>query len=158
MKHKKIKLSVLLLFIGISANAQQATAASGGDASGSGGNVAFTVGQVDYSSFEDASGSVSQGVQKAFEIYTLGIKNTELNILLSVFPNPTSDMLTLDVSNYNSEPLSYQLYDMQNRLIHEEGISSNQTQIDLNDLSAATYFINIFQNDSQIQSFKIIKN
>lgn len=42
------KLSILLLSIGITAQAQQATIASGGDAAGSGGTVAYSVGQVAY--------------------------------------------------------------------------------------------------------------
>ena len=89
MKHKKIKLSVLLLGIGMTVQAQQATTTSGGDASGSGGTAAFSVGQVVYTANTNASGTLSQGVQQAYEIFTLSIKETELNISLKVFPNPT---------------------------------------------------------------------
>ena len=48
MKHKKVKLSVLLLSLGLTAQAQQATTASGGNASGSGGTAAYSIGQVVY--------------------------------------------------------------------------------------------------------------
>jgi hypothetical protein len=46
MKYKKVKISVLLLGLGLTAQAQQATTATGSDASGSGGTVAYSVGQV----------------------------------------------------------------------------------------------------------------
>ena len=101
MKHIKIKLSVLLLGIGMTVQAQQATTASGGDASGSGGTAAFSVGQVVYTANTNASGTVSQGVQQAFEIFTLSIKETELNISLKAFPNPT-------LNNLIAYPFSFQ--------------------------------------------------
>jgi len=158
MKHKKIKLSVLLLGIGITAQAQQATTASGGDASGSGGTVAYSVGQVVYTTNTDASGTVSQGVQQPYEIFTVGIKETELNILLSVFPNPTAYNLTLQISDYNNEKLSYQLFDMQGKLLNNGQVTAQQVQINTANLPPATYFINVVnQENKKIRSFKIIK-
>ena len=41
MKLKTMKISVLLLGFGLTAQAQQATTATGGDATGSGGSVAY---------------------------------------------------------------------------------------------------------------------
>ena len=158
MKHKKIKLSVLILSLGITAHAQQATTASGGDAMGSGGNVAYSVGQVVYNSNSDTSGTVNQGVQQPYEIFTLGIKETELNISLSVFPNPTISNLTLQIGNYNNEKLSYQLYDLQGKLLVHEQITAYQTQINTAGLPSATYFINVVNNKKKVQSFKVIKN
>jgi hypothetical protein len=159
MKHKKIKLSVLLLGIGITVQAQQATNASGGDATGSGGTVAYSVGQVVYTTNSGTTGSVAQGVQHAYEIFTVGIKATELNISLTVFPNPTADNLTLQISDYNNEKLLYQLYDMQGKLLNNGQITAQQTQIDMNSLPSATYFVNVVnQENKKVQSFKIIKN
>jgi len=159
MKHKKIKLSVLLLGIGITAQAQQATTASGGDASGSGGTVAYSVGQVVYTTNTDASGTVSQGVQQAYEIFAVGIKETELNISLSAFPNPTADNLTLQISDYNNEKLSYQLYDMQGKLLTNGQVNAQQTQINTVSLPPAPYFINVVNHENKkVRSFKIIKN
>ena len=158
MKQKKIKLSVLLLSIGISVQAQQATT-TGGDASGSGGTVAYSVGQVVYTTNTDASGTVSQGVQHAYEIFTLGIKETALNISLTAFPNPTMDNLTLQISDYNNEKLSYQLFDMQGKQLSNGQIVAQQTQINMNSLPTATYFVNVVnQENKKVQSFKIIKN
>lgn len=159
MKQKKIKLSVLLLSIGISVQAQQATTTTGGDASGSGGTVAYSVGQVVYTTNTDASRTVDQGVQQAYEIFTVGIKETELNISLSVYPNPTADNLTLQIQDYNNEKLSYQLFDMQGKQLSNGQIVAQQTQINMNSLPTATYFVNVVnQENKKVQSFKIIKN
>jgi hypothetical protein len=163
-KMTKNKLSpILLLVTGLLwaglAQAQESANASGGDATGSGGTVAYSVGQVVYTTNTNATGTVSQGVQQAYEIFTVGIKETELNISLSVFPNPTADNLTLQISDYNNEILRYQLIDMQGKIIDARQISAQQTQIDMNSLPSATYFINVVNQENKIvKSFKIIKN
>lgn len=157
MKHKKIKWCVLLLCIGLTAQTQQATTAAGGDASGSGGTVAYSVGQVVYTTNTDAFGTLSQGVQQAYEIFTYGFTETELNISLSVFPNPAADHLTLQVKDYSNEKLSYQIYDMQGKLIRAKAITSNQTQVDMRNLPSATYYFHIVQENKKVQSFKIMK-
>ncbi len=159
MKYKKIKLSVLLLSIGISVQAQQTTTATGGDASGSGGTVAYTIGQVVYTANTGTNGTVDQGVQHAYQIFAVGIKETELIISLTVFPNPTSDNLTLQISDFNNEKLTYQLFDMQGKLLNNGQVTAQQTQINTASLPPATYFINVVnQENKQVQSFKIIKN
>ncbi len=158
-KSRPILLLVAGMFWAGLAQAQESVNASGGDAIGSGGTVAYSVGQVVYTTNSDATGTVSQGVQQAYQILTTGIKETEMNISLSVFPNPTADNLTLQIRDYNNEKLSYQLYDMQGKLLNNRQVTAQQTQINTSSLPPATYFINVVnQENKKVQSFKIIKN
>lgn len=153
-----VLLTAGLLWAGF-AQAQESANASGGDATGSGGTVAYSIGQVVYTTNTGSNGSVAQGVQHAYEIFTVGIKETELNISLSVFPNPTTDNLTLQISDFNNEKLSFQLFDIQGKQLSNGQIVAQQTQINLNSLPTATYFINVVnQENKKVQSFKIIKN
>ena len=139
--------------------AQESINASGGDAIGNGGSVAYSVGQVLYTTNVGSNGSMSQGVQHAFEIYTVGIKEQLLNISLTAYPNPTTGNLILEVGDLNLEKLSIQLVDMQGKHITNEQILAEQTDINMNGLPASTYFINVInQENTTIQSFKIIKN
>ena len=147
-----------LLWAGLS-RAQESVNASGGDAIGNGGTVAYSIGQVVCTTNIGSNGIVAQGVQHAYEIYTIGIKETELNISLTAFPNPTTENLTLQISNYNNEKLSYQLFDMQGKLLGNGYIVAQQTQINTNSLPPTTYFVNVVnQENKKVQSFKIIKN
>jgi hypothetical protein len=101
---------------------------------------------------------VAQGVQQSYVISTVGIKETALNISLSAFPNPTTENLTLQISDYNNEKLLYQLFDMQGKQLSNGQITAQQTQINMNSLPAAAYFVNVVNQENQkIQSFKIIK-
>ena len=153
-----ILLAAGLLWVGL-AQAQESTNASGGDATGSGGSVAYSIGQAVYTTNKGTNGSVAQGVQNAYEIFTVGSKETAFNISLTAFPNPTIENLTLQISDYNNEKLSYQLFDMQGKQLSNGQIATQQTQINMNSLPSATYFIYILnQQNKKVQSFKIIKN
>jgi len=151
-------LATGLLWAGL-AQAQESANASGGDATGSGGTVAYSIGQVVYTTNTSSSGSVAQGVQHAYEIFTVSVEETTLNISLTAFPNPTTENLTLQISDFNNEKLEYQLYDMQGKMLNSGQVTAQQTLINTSSLSPATYFINVVnQKNKQVQSFKIIKN
>jgi hypothetical protein len=151
-------LATGLLWAGF-AQAQESVNATGGDATGSGGTAAYSIGQVVYTTNTGSTGSVAQGVQQAYEIITVGIKETALNISLTAFPNPTTEYLTLHISDYNNEKLFYQLYDIQGKLISDGQVTALQTQINTASLPSATYFINVLnQENKKVQTFQIIKN
>ena len=158
---KTYTLSFLAFLLSLSVNAQtahQVLSATGGDATGSGGTVAYSVGQIVYTTNTGTTGSVAQGVDQAYEISSVGIKETALNISLSIFPNPTSDYLTLKVEDYNNEALSYNLINEQGKLVMNEQITNQDTQVAMSTLARGAYFINVLQANKKIQTFKIIKN
>lgn len=160
-KNKSRPLAMLLagLLWASFTQAQESANSSGGDATGSGGTVAYSIGQVVYTTYVGSNGSVAQGVQHGYEIFTVGIKETELNISLTAFPNPTTENLTLQISDYKNEKLSYQLFDMQGKQLSNGQITAQQTQINMNGLPSATYFIYVVnQEKKKFQSYKIIKN
>lgn len=159
---KNISKTIVLLALGMlwaDLNAQESITSCGGDASGSGGYVAYSIGQVIYTNNNSANGSVAQGVQHAYEIYSVGINETELNIYVNIFPNPTLDNLTLQINDFNNEKLSFELFDTQGKLLMKEQILAKKTQLNTNNLPRASYFVNIINQENQkVHSFKIIKN
>lgn len=159
MKSKKSIVSFMAIVGLSSAYAQESVNASGGNATGSGGTISYSVGQVAYTSNSSNTGSVAQGVQHAYEIFTLGVEETALNISLTAFPNPTMENLTLQISDFNNEKLSYQLYDMQGKQLIQGEVIANKTEINTSSLPTASYFIDIVNQENKIvKSFKIIKN
>ena len=54
-------------------SAQENTVASGGKATGSGGTVSYSVGQVVYTTNAGTNGSLSQGVQQPYVVSTLSL-------------------------------------------------------------------------------------
>ena len=159
MKRKKVKLSVLFLVLGLTAQAQQATTATGGDASGSGGTVAYSVGQIFYTTNTGTTGSEAQGVQQPYEIsIVLGIDNHSINLELSAYPNPTTNNLTLNVGKAELSTLNFQLYDISGKLIESRKIISSTETIGMANLPSTTYFLKVSNNNNEVKTFKIIKN
>jgi putative copper export protein len=70
MRHKKVKLSaILLLGLGLTGlQAQENINTTGGDATGIEGSASYSIRQIVYQTHTGTNGSVSEGVQQAFEI------------------------------------------------------------------------------------------
>lgn len=140
--------------------AQETVTASGGNAAGSGGTVSFTVGQVACSINTSTSGTIIQGVQQPFEIYivTSNKESEGICLQMSVYPNPTTDILTLTISDYKLENITYQLFDIKGRLIQNDVISDKETAIQTGNLAPAEYYMKIIDGSKELKVFKIIKN
>ena len=159
MINKLLQLTLLLLGFGLTAQAQQATTAAGGDATGSGGSAAYSVGQIVYTTHTGTTGSVAQGVQQPYEISVeLGIENSFIELDVSAYPNPTTHYLTLHIGNTLSENLHFELCDLGGKLMERRKINSNTETINMENLATATYFLKVSNANNQIKIFKIIKN
>lgn len=160
MGNKKTKLSLLLFLVLGLAKAQDASVAAGGDASGAGGTVNYSVGQIVYTTNFGTTGSSAQGVQQAYEIsiVTSISEASSVSLSLIAYPNPTTDVLTLNVGDTKTENLSYQLYDISGKILEEKKIATNDVSISMLHLSNATYLLKVLNNNKEIKSFKIIKN
>lgn len=160
MKYTQLKrCAVLCLGLGISGlNAQETNNTAGGNAVGSGGSVSYSVGQVFYTSSAGSSASIAQGVQQPFEISVLDVTDSAiLDITIVAYPNPTSDELNLVIKDFDLADLSVQLFDMQGKMIRNQIIKSKRTQISMNRLPVATYFVKINKGSNHLKTFKIIK-
>jgi Secretion system C-terminal sorting domain len=159
----KINSAFVLIFLLQSFStlwAQESLVGSGGNAIGASGSVSYSVGQVVYTTINGTTGTVFQGVQQPFEISInlSTIEASKIDLIFSAYPNPTAGFLTLNVSDYNLDALSYQLFDSNGRFILKEKISSIETQISLEKFPSACYLIKILDQNASIKTFKIIKN
>lgn len=142
------------------ANAQEALLSVGGDFIGSGGSVAFSAGQVAYVGLNSDAVMVLEGVQQAYQItdVTSIPDKHKIGISCAVYPNPTTDVLTLKLDDYEElSILSYQLYNMNGTLLEQKKIESNQSGIAMKHLVSGVYFLRVLKGDQDLRVFKIIK-
>ena len=162
MKKSTTKVLALLgatLFATVFAQAQESQLSTGGDASGTGGSVAYSVGQVVYTTNTSTTGSVAQGVQHAYEILSFGSDEFAFSINLNAFPNPTTDYLTLEIIEFDKEAFVYQLTDMRGKHLAMASITAQQTKLDMTNYPPAIYFLTVInQNNQVVHSFKILKD
>jgi len=162
MRHKKVKLcAALLLGLGLtSLHAQEAITASGGNASGMGGSVSYSVGQIFYATTIETSGSVAEGILQPYEISEImGIENPKDKMFgYLVYPNPTTDNLVLKTKSTDYEQLSCELFDNAGKLLLTNKSISNETNIAMSNFGRGTYYLKVLQNQKEVKTFKIIKN
>lgn len=150
---------MLVLGISTAAFGQKATVAGGGDASGSGGSVSYSIGQVDYISVSGTGGSVLQGNQQPFEISLItGFDVKTITLDFVVYPNPTADNLTLKVSGNEYHNLHYALLSIDGRLIQKLDVTNEITNISLGELAKGAYIVIVSNENKTIKSYNIIKN
>ncbi len=157
---KKILLTNIMLLAVVFANGQTTATTSGGVASGSGGTVSYSVGQVVFNTNTGTNGSVAEGIHQPYEIAVVsGLEEAKsINLSVTAYPNPTTNYLTLSTNEFDVSNLSYQLYDMQGILLQSKKITGNQTGIAMENLVPATYFVKVIQENKEVKTFKIIKN
>jgi hypothetical protein len=148
---------LLLCFCIAGVKAQEIIPASGGEASGSGGTVCYTVGQLAYNMHTGANGSVREGVQQPYIVTDItGIDETnETGPAVSAYPNPTTDYLILQVDQNEIVNLSYQLLDINGRLLQNGEITGNKTSIVLNHLVPSTYFVKVIAKTQSVASQEV---
>ena len=162
MAHKALKISIVIVFvIGFtSLQAQSTNPASGGNASGSGGSVSYTIGQIVYTKNNGTNGSVAQGVQQPYEISVVtGIEEAlGISLEIMVYPNPATDFVKLKIENYEVQNLRYQLYDINGSLLQDNKIVGKETNIVMSNYMSAAYFLKVTDKNKVVKTFKIIKN
>jgi hypothetical protein len=140
--------------------AQWTIPATGGNATGSGGSVSYSVGQITFYTFPGVNGSIAQGVQQPFEISVVtGTEEAKvIDIILSVYPNPATDFVTLKVGRYDNTNLSYELLDINGNVLENKKIEGEETTIHFGNRTPSVYFLKVTNKNKVVKTFKIIKN
>jgi hypothetical protein len=155
---KKTFLFLIVLLATQFVYSQEVISASAGSATGSLGSGSYTVGQVFYTTHTAATGSVSQGVQQAFEIQTLSNPAlTTVNLTAVTYPNPTKDFIILKITDSALHNLRYTLFDVNGKTIASGLITESSTQIQLKYLAIGAYILKVSQQNESLKTFKILK-
>lgn len=139
--------------------AQSAFLPAGGEATGVGGTASFSLGQVAYTTDIGDNIVVIAGVQQPYELFIpTDIEVPEIPFSLEVFPNPTTDILTIKVKDANFHRMNYTLSSLSGKLLKHNTIDAKDTFISLSGLARGTYLLSVHYSKNLIQTFKIIKN
>lgn len=143
-----------------SVNAQQSINVTGNDISGGGGSVSYSVGQVADHTYTGTTGSVVEGVQQPYEISVVTeIKEANgINLSVLAYPNPAENHLILKVQYIEHASLQFQLYDVNGKRLQSGKIAGHETEIVMDNLLPATYFVKVIQDNKELKILKIIKN
>lgn len=163
MKYYQFIVTLLLLtgFVITKFFAQEAVLPSGGTSSGIGGTTTYSVGQVVYNIDTGFNGSVTQGVQQPYEISKpiVGLEETK-GIVLNciVFPNPTTDLLTIIIENHPDQSFRYQFCDSYGHMLSNGKVDGQRKTISTTSFPPAIYFLKVMNRKMGVKIIKVIKN
>jgi len=80
-------------------------------------------------------------------VFTPASKPVSKDILFSLYPNPSSDMIFLNINNSNYTDLELNIYNIMGVLVSSDIIKQSQTQIDIGDLKGGIYMVEIKSKD-----------
>lgn len=155
---KTVTLSLLLSLGIIGVKAQNSTVTAGGEGSGSGGTVSYSIGLTNFETSSGTSGSAAAGVQHANVSVVSGLDHPEINLVAEVYPNPTANNVTLKVDKISTDNLSFVLLDINGNVLQQSSVSGSSTTINLEALSNTTFLLKVFRKKQELKTFKIIKN
>lgn len=96
--------------------------------------------------FESTSGDpdISSGSTLwIIDALVLGINQITINNKIYTYPNPASDIITLNIDNINNEDIILNIYNVTGTLARSELLRQNQKQINIVDLSNGVYVVEI---------------
>ena len=89
---------------------------------------------------------------------SIGVNITTSGGELSAYPNPTTTILNLRVSDATYKKLTYVMYTIDGKLIDEQKIKNDLTAIPTSKLVNGIYLLQIKQNNTTVKTFRVIKN
>lgn len=160
MKNSIYGVLGMFFFSCASVFAQQAVLSLGGNALTSSGSISYSVGRLVVETVSNSLGSVSPGVQRAFEFQTLSLDNfPEISLQMKTYPNPTRDFIfLLYSSNEQTGSETFELFDLSGRRVRTGALSVGETRISFQGLPATMYLLNVNRDGGIIKTFKVIKN
>lgn len=152
-----MRMGILLsvaAFSTCSALAQRATVGTGSDATGTGGTLSYSVGQVGYTTVQSSGGTTVQGVQQPYEYLVMAVPSEGTSTLgMDVAPNPTSNGVQLTFTSTHAQ--RYALLDAAGHVVRTASITGSTVHIPMDDLPRASYLLRI--EGATPVTFRIIK-
>ena len=158
---KKLYLTFVISVLVCSLFGQSAVVATGGTASGAGGTVTYSVGQIADQQVNGGVKYIVEGVQQPYEIQTVGIQDhPEILLEAVLFPNPTASYVQLRITNFDMpvDGLTAQLYDNNGKLLQVFTVTDFETRMDLSAYATATYQLRVMEGNTLLKTFKVVKN
>ena len=101
--------------------------------------------------------SASYG-ESSYEQSTLSVEELKLQSSIRVFPNPSSYIVNVDLSQLPKGEYQLYLMELSGKVVYKQTTTESSTQIDMHTFAPGTYVLNVQTQDTQkVETFKIVK-
>jgi len=160
MKQQSLFLVVILILLlssSIWIPAQEIIAPGGDYHTVVNGSLTYTLGEPVIETYRTENHVLTQGFQQTGLTVATQVKVPESPIGISVFPNPVSESVRLNIDRENISGLEYHLLDMNGKLLMRHGIEGKETRIHFKGLPPASYILKITEHGKEIAWYKLAK-
>lgn len=157
----QLLITSLILFIGITSQAQSITRGSltsaGGLFSAGGNTLTWTLAETVVGTFDGGTnGSLANGQQQIVISEQVSVKSVKEDLLnIRIYPNPTTSYVTLELEQ--TTDLEVQFINTDGKLLQRQKLTSNATKIDFSQVPSGIYWLNIQDEKENIKTYQIIK-
>lgn len=117
----------------------------------------WSIGECVTATHSSGSYVITQGFHQNSYVATL-VKDLRADMKMSVYPNPTSDFISLKVESSKIAGMQYTVTDFSGKVLETAEIRTSLQTLNFTNYPVGTYFISVTENMQLIKSFKIIKN
>lgn len=119
----------------------------------------FTIGETIIETLENSDAVFTQGFQQPLDITVQVFEVAGTYVDITMFPNPTSDLLNIRFSPPVSEPLTFKIMDLLGRTLLFEASAGviQDKQIDLSDFPGNLFVVSVFQEENEVFRSFVIK-
>lgn len=134
---------------------QEVISAQGESYSNANNTMDFTLGEIITETFSNGTNDLTQGFHQTL-VAINSVEDFDVNFLVTIFPNPSSDQITLNVEEY--EGLTFNLYNIQGVVLEKSLLTNNKTTIELSNFPKGIYLLALTKEDNQIlKTYRLIK-
>ena len=156
---KTFLLISIIVLSGITSAAQQVVASSGNTASAGGYTLAWTLGEPVIETFTGSNNILTQGVHQT-NLFVTNLQDFNLpGLQVTVYPNPTGDFLTIEITSQETEIFHYALSDITGRRILLKKMLTLSEKTDMSSYVSGIYLLQVLNSRFEhVKVCKIIKN
>lgn len=153
MKFLTVFSLAALPFLGIAQSIEPQVIASAGEHFDNGSvQLSWTLGEVMIDTYDNGTNILTQGFHQT-ELTVTTVDETLANVRLNLYPNPTSELLNIELGN-NESDINLQLFDMSGKLVHQAKIEAYQTKyvLPMNLVATGNYLVQMQSVDGKLNT------
>jgi hypothetical protein len=133
---------------------------SGDDYTSSNQQISWSLGEVATETYGNENTLLTQGFHQYSYTITSVNEPTVTDLKINVFPNPSNDFVTVQISQSTQQLVNYSivLTDLQGKQLMNQVLSGDNLRLNLSELAVGSYFIIVLEADRTLQTFKILKS
>lgn len=164
MRKRKLLPFVLITAFGFTSQAQTATShiisSGGNDVNNAGKQLTYTIGEVLVSTYKAGANTFTQGFNQPSKLVVTSVSDMQTGYTLNTYPNPSQDIVNIDINGKLSGPLSLEMFDSKGSKITPLMLQNDNSKIRFNmqGLPTGYYYVRLVNSaDHSASTIKIAK-